>query len=128
MTVRDSIARARLSVPLVQAGDVTSLDFRFDANDPTFAGHFPTHPILPGVFQLEMTRMAAEWLLNSPLALREVRKAKFLRPILPEEIVHVELKLAEKDNTIEARAGFSVNGQAAGEIHLLLWRSEPRNG
>ena len=123
MTVRDSITSARLHPPLRREGTV-SLEFRFDADDPTFAGHFPTRPILPGVFQLEITRMAAEWALNCSLTLREIRKAKFLRPILPEEIVHVELKLAEKDNIIEARAELSVIGRPAGETHLILWRDD----
>jgi 3-hydroxyacyl-[acyl-carrier-protein] dehydratase len=124
MTVRDSITAARMSGPQSQAGDMSSLEFRFKAEDPTFAGHFPTRPILPGVFQLETARMAAEWVLNCSLVLREIRKAKFLRPILPGEIVRVELKLSEKDNIIEARAVFSVGGQPAGETHLLLCRSE----
>lgn len=124
MTVRDSIAAARISGSQVQAGATSTLEFCFKAEDPTFAGHFPTRPILPGVFQLEMARMAAEWVVNRSLALREIRKAKFLRPILPGEIVRVELKLSEKDSIIEVRALFSVGGQPAGETHLLLWRSE----
>lgn len=32
--------------------------FSFAAEEDTFKGHFPNHPILPGVFQLEMTRFA----------------------------------------------------------------------
>ena len=124
MTVRNSITCARISDSPAQAGDRSAYEFCFNPEDPTFAGHFPTRPILPGIFQLEMARMAAEWVLNRSLALREIRKAKFLRPILPGEIVRVELKLSQKDNIIEARALFSVGGQPAGETHLLLWRSD----
>ena len=61
-----------------------------------FAGHFPDRPMLPGVFQLEMAHVAAESVLNCPLAVREIPKAKFQRPILPGEIVRLELKLSEK--------------------------------
>jgi 3-hydroxymyristoyl/3-hydroxydecanoyl-(acyl carrier protein) dehydratase len=76
------------------------------------------------VFQLEMVHVAAETALDCPLTVREIRKAKFQRPILPGETVRVELKLSEKNGTIEARAGFSVAGQTAGETTLLLWRCE----
>jgi 3-hydroxymyristoyl/3-hydroxydecanoyl-(acyl carrier protein) dehydratase len=89
MTMRNSIAAARISGPSGQADGAVVFEFRFGADDPVFAGHFPAHPLLPGVFQLEMTRASAEWALHCPLALNEVSKAKFQRPILPEEIVRV---------------------------------------
>jgi 3-hydroxyacyl-[acyl-carrier-protein] dehydratase len=123
MTMRDSIAAAQISGPRREADGTTVLEFRFAADDPTFAGHFPTRPLLPGVFQLEMTRAAAEWALDCSLTIREVCKAKFRRPILPAEIVRVDLKLSEKDGTIQVRAGFFVGGQPAGETLLLLGRN-----
>jgi 3-hydroxymyristoyl/3-hydroxydecanoyl-(acyl carrier protein) dehydratase len=124
MTMRDSIAAARISGPRRQADGAAVFEFRFGADDPVFAGHFPAHPLLPGIFQLEMTRAAAEWALQCALALREVSKAKFQRPILPAEIVRVELKWSETAGLIRTRASFSVAGQRAGETTMLLWRSE----
>lgn len=124
MTMRSSIAAARLTGPLEQSDGAMAFEFRFGAGDPTFAGHFPTRPVLPGVFQLEMARLAAECVLQCSLAVREVSKAKFLRPILPEEIVRLDLKLSEQEDTIRARARFSVAGQPAGEALLLLWRND----
>lgn len=121
--MRDSIQRAQIGALQRNADDSARLEFCFPADDPTFAGHFPARPLLPGVFQLEITRFAAESMLNSPLLVREVVKAKFLRPIIPEETVRVELKLTEKPDTIQARASFSVTGQPAGEVILLLARS-----
>ena len=123
MNVKDSIANARFGAPRQNADGSTTFEFKFAANDPVFAGHFPGHPILPGVFQLEMVRDAAESVLNCRLGIREIRKSKFQRPILPEEVTRVELKLTEKEGTIEARAGFSVGGQPAGETAMLLWRN-----
>ncbi|HEY2330174.1 MAG TPA: hypothetical protein VGI63_10230 [Verrucomicrobiae bacterium] len=122
--MRDSIAAARMGGPLSNADGTTALQFKFGADDPVFAGHFPGRPILPGVFQLEMARVAAELVLQCALAVREIRKAKFQRPVLPGETVRVALKLSEKDGTIQAHAGFSVGGQTAGEATLLLWRRE----
>lgn len=123
MNLRDSISGAKTSGPESTSEGVTLFTFRFPASDPTFAGHFPTRPLLPGVFQLEIARMAAEWVLNQSLGLREVTKAKFLRPIIPDETLRVELKLAEKADMIQVRASFSVTGQAAGQAILQLART-----
>ncbi len=121
MTMRQSIAAARIGEPRQNAEGATVLEFKFRAKDPTFAGHFPGRPILPGVFQLELTRVAAELVLHCSLSVREIRKAKFQRPILPEEIVRLELKVSTNGSAIQARGGFSVDGEPAGETVLLLW-------
>ena len=124
MTMRESIAAAHVSGPQLTADGLAVFEFRFGADDPTFAGHFPTHPLLPGIFQLEMARAAAEWVLNCRLAVREIGKAKFQRPIYPSECVRLELKWSGTGDTIRARASFSVGGQRAGETSMRLWRSD----
>lgn len=124
MTMQDSIRNAQKVGPQANADGSTRFEFCFPADDPTFAGHFPHRPLLPGVFQLEMVRFTAEAVLKQPVFVREIVKAKFLRPIIPTEIVRVELKLAENPDTIQARASFSVTGQPAGEAILHLARSE----
>jgi len=126
MTMQSSIAAARISGPLPQPEGTMVFEFRFSADDPTFAGHFPTRPLLPGVYQIEVARAAAQWAISSLLAVREISRAKFLRPILPGEIVRLDLKLSEADGTIRARANFSVSGTRAGEMHLELRRRPPR--
>ena len=123
MTMQDSIRRAQKAGPQRNADGSAHFEFCFPSADPTFAGHFLHRPLLPGVFQLEIVRAAAEAVLNQPLFVREIVKAKFLRPIIPTEIVRVELKLTEKPDTIQARASFSVTGQPAGETILHLARS-----
>jgi 3-hydroxyacyl-[acyl-carrier-protein] dehydratase len=123
MTMRDSIAAARVGEIRINADGSAALTFCFPVSDPTFAGHFPTRPLLPGVFQIEMARIAAEAALNCPLAIAEVTKAKFLRPIIPTETVRLDLKVTEKEATIQARASLSVLGQPAGEIILKLARN-----
>ena len=62
-----SIAAARVNGPLQQPDGTASLEFKFTATDPFFAGHFPKQPLLPAVFQLEMARLGAEWLLKRRL-------------------------------------------------------------
>lgn len=120
MTMRDSISTARISGPTPQADGTSLFEFKFDSADPVFAGHFPNRPILPGVFQLEMARMAAEWHTNRPFAVQEISKAKFQRPILPGETLKLSLKLSTAADTVTAKANFSCGGQAAGEALLRL--------
>ena len=128
MKMRESIAAARISGPERRPDGTAVFEFRFGADDPMFAGHFPTRPLLPGIFQLEMMRAAVEWVLICRLGVREVSKAKFQRPIYPAEIVRMELKWSEAGDTIRARARLSVGGQQAGETTMRLWRIELKNG
>jgi 3-hydroxymyristoyl/3-hydroxydecanoyl-(acyl carrier protein) dehydratase len=122
--MRESIAAARIGKPQPNPDGTAVFEFRFSADNPVFAGHFPGHPILPGVFQLELVRVAAGLAMQCALAVREIRKAKFQRPILPGEAVRLALKLSVKKETIQASAHFSVIGQPAGEMILLLCRNQ----
>lgn len=123
MTMQSSIQTAQISGPHPEADGRSVCEFRFAADDPVFAGHFPGNPILPGVFQLELTRLMAEAVLKCRLSVREISKAKFKLPISPLETVRVELKLTEKDGAIQARASFSVGTQPAGETILVMARN-----
>jgi 3-hydroxyacyl-[acyl-carrier-protein] dehydratase len=118
--MRASITAARVSGPSREPDGTVCLEFRFPATDPVFAGHFPNQPLVPGVFQLEMARLGAEWLTGEQLGVREISKAKFLRPVIPAELVRMNLRLSEADRAIGVRATFSVGGQAAGETVLKL--------
>ena len=118
--MRDVIERARVGgMGRDEAGDPV-FEFRFAAGEPLFQGHFPGRPILPGVFQLEMARAAAEWVAGRSLAIREVERAKFTRPILPGETVRLALRLAQAAGGIAAAARLSVGGEPAGEVRLVL--------
>ena len=120
MTMRDSIATARKFGPLPQADGANWFEFNFNVDDPVFAGHFPNRPILPGIFQLEIARMAAEWMENRPLAVQEIARAKFQRPVLPGETLKLNLKLSEVGSVVSAQANFLCGGQPAGEAFLKL--------
>ncbi len=123
MTMRNSIQAAQIRGPLAEADGRFACEFCFGIDDLVFAGHFPGNPILPGVFQLELTRLMAEAVLKCPLTVQEISKAKFRLPISPRETVRVELKLTDKDGAIQARASFSVGSQPAGETILMLGRT-----
>jgi 3-hydroxyacyl-[acyl-carrier-protein] dehydratase len=118
--VRDAIERSYLD----RAGRDTEgnpvFTFRFAADEPVFGGHFPGRPLLPGVFQLEMARAAAEWTEGRPLAIRSVDKAKFTRPVLPDETIRLVLRLEKRGDGLSARARLFVGDEPAGESLLTL--------
>lgn len=118
--MRASISGAKTAGPVALAGGDHGFEFNFPAGDPVFAGHFPHRPLLPGVFQLEIARMAAEWVQSRPLSIREISRAKFQRPVIPGETLKLNLKLTESDGTVSVRATFLCGGQPAGEALLKL--------
>lgn len=120
MNMLESIQAARIGDVQRNGGDSATLMFRFAVTQPVFGGHFPGNPILPGIFQLEMARVAAEAVAGSNLSVREIVKAKFRRPIRPEETIRVDVKLVAQPDGPQARVTLSVDDQPAGEAILLL--------
>ncbi len=86
------------------------LEWRFQAppEHPLFEGHFPSHPILPGVVALEWMLQAAERFLGRRLEASDLINLKFQAVIVPG--ADLELTLARKPGehlaaTIRSAAG-----------------------
>lgn len=80
---------------MTDTADIASFvrPLRFDADHPSFAGHFPGRPIVAGVLMLEQAVQALEdW---RGLATRQIVDAKFLAPLLPGEDALLELTAAD---------------------------------
>ncbi len=118
--MQDSISAARTSGPMALADGASAFEFNFSGEDVVFAGHFPQRPILPGIFQVEIVRLAAGWLRDKKFSINEIVKTKFQRPILPGETLKLSLKLTDENGTVSARANFTCGGQPAGEAYLKL--------
>jgi 3-hydroxyacyl-[acyl-carrier-protein] dehydratase len=85
-----------------------SLPLAVAADHPAYAGHFPGHPILPGVVLLDEALLALAALQRNPAATAQIKSAKFLSPVQPGEnlrldysstaagVFHFELKAAER--------------------------------
>lgn len=69
-------------------------------NEPFFVGHFPGHPVMPGVLIIEMMAQAGGVMLltqdehKSKLAyLAGVEKARFRKPVLPGDTLIAEVTM-----------------------------------
>ena len=70
-----------------------SKEVRFASDHPTAVGHFPSHPIIPGVLVLdEVIKLAVRGGADEALV---VRAAKFHHPVRPGDaiVVHLEMQL-----------------------------------
>ena len=77
-------------------------------DSPFFEGHFPGHPILPGVAALGWMLAAAERFLSRPLGPAELLNVKFQNVILPGAAL--ELTISPKPGgrlqaTVRSEAG-----------------------
>jgi len=61
--------------------------FRFPADLPVFEGHFPGHPIVPGVYLIESVRVVAEKFGGRPLRIARVGDAKITSITRPDAVV-----------------------------------------
>src|SRR5574340_1211752 len=87
-------------------------------NEPFFQGHFPGHPIMPGVLLLEAMAQAggvlalksipAEDVKKKVLYFMSIDKAKFRKPVLPGDQVRFELDLIKQRSTIRSFKGVAL--------------------
>jgi 3-hydroxymyristoyl/3-hydroxydecanoyl-(acyl carrier protein) dehydratase len=69
---------------------------RIDASHPSLPGHFPGHPVVPGVVLLDHVQQAAQRWLGKPLRLQALPQAKFLAPLLPGQQAQIQLSLQDR--------------------------------
>lgn len=87
--------------------------FTIDHEHPALAGHFPDHPVVPGVVLLDHAMdllESAHGRFDMPVVLPRV---KFLRPVLPGQTVQVssEQAGARVVFTCEVDGGIVIDGQ-----------------
>jgi 3-hydroxyacyl-[acyl-carrier-protein] dehydratase len=98
-------------------------------NEPFFAGHFPGHPIMPGVLIVEAMAQAGAILAIRVLGgdlggklvyFMALDKVKFRRPVVPGDQIRLEVTPLRKGGAVWKLAGQAVvEGQVAAEAEFL---------
>ena len=98
-------------------------------NEPFFNGHFPGHPVMPGVLQLEAMAQAAGLLLlrrassESKVAFfMSADKVKFRKPVVPGDqlIIKAELIKVRGDKLATAAVSCSVADKEVSSANLMF--------
>ena len=97
-------------------------------NEPFFQGHFPGHPVMPGVLQLEaMAQVASILMLRIPENAGKIGyfmsadEVKFRKPVVPGDTLVIEAEILKNRRNIgQARARCTVNGEAVSEAMLMF--------
>ncbi len=88
-------------VDIIPAESCTGIK-NVSVNEPFFQGHFPGHPIMPGVLIIEaMAQTAATLVVDSMdgvdaashvVYFMSIENARFRRPVLPGDQLHIKVK------------------------------------
>lgn len=99
-------------------------------NEPQFMGHFPNHPVMPGVLIIEamaqasgiLSQLAVEDAENndSIFYLVKVDKAKFTKTVVPGDQLIMDVEIARKmRNMVQYKCQASVDGKVVAKAELL---------
>jgi len=92
-------------------------------NEPFFQGHFPGHPVMPGVLIIEAMAQVAGILAYLSSAEEDRKKvsyfmaidnARFRKPVLPGDLLRLEM-----ETTLNRRGIWGFNGKAFVEDKLV---------
>ncbi len=97
-------------------------------NEPFFQGHFPGHPVMPGVLIVEAMAQAGGALLLGKVEDREdklifftgIDNCRFRQPVVPGDQVVFEVEIAKARKTFAKMRGRAlVDGQVVCEADLM---------
>ena len=98
-------------------------------NEPFFPGHFPGHPVMPGVLIIEAMAQTAAIVVVDSLGeetegklvyFMSVDKARFRKPVLPGDTLNIEVKKIQSRGKIWKFEGKAlVNGAVAAEADFM---------
>ena len=110
----------------VEAGKSIVAYKNISFNEPQFEGHFPGHPIMPGVLQLEaMAQVSSVLMLRKPENQGKIgyfmsaNNVKWRRPVLPGDTLMIETEILKMRGSIgQTACRCLVNGEVVSEAEL----------
>jgi UDP-3-O-[3-hydroxymyristoyl] N-acetylglucosamine deacetylase/3-hydroxyacyl-[acyl-carrier-protein] dehydratase len=114
-------------VTRIEGNKITALK-QVTIGEPYFEGHFPGHPIMPGVLQLEAIAQVAGILMMrqaenaGKLAyFMSAEDVKWRKPVRPGDTLVIEVEMTKSRGKIgKARGVCSVNGEAVSEADVTF--------
>lgn len=99
-------------------------------NEPYFVGHFPHHPVMPGVLIMEALAQAAGILSfktmdskpddNSVFYFVGIDECRFKKPVMPGDQLHLHVEIERNMRGIwKYKAEARVDGQVVAEAKLM---------
>ncbi|HWF45429.1 MAG TPA: 3-hydroxyacyl-ACP dehydratase FabZ, partial [Bryobacteraceae bacterium] len=97
-------------------------------NEPFFAGHFPSFPIMPGVLIVEAIAQAGGALLLTEIPDREnklmvftgIERAKFRRPVVPGDQLRIEINVLNwRPRAVRMEGRVTVEGKLVCEAVVM---------
>ena len=97
-------------------------------NEPFFQGHFPGHPVMPGVLIIEAMAQAGGMLLMDELIgtadkvvyFMSLDNVKFRRPVVPGDQLRLEVEMIQfRGKTCRLKGVAYVDGQPVAEAEML---------
>jgi 3-hydroxyacyl-[acyl-carrier-protein] dehydratase len=108
----------------MQPGQSAVCSKHFAASEPFFRGHFPGHPLVPGVILTEAAAQTAGIAAGQPgktFHLSAIRQMKFLGPVPPDTTVEfTATKTAEISGLLQFQVLASVKGTPVAEGIIIL--------
>src|ERR1019366_2633558 len=106
----------------VEGNKITGLK-NVTANEPYFQGHFPGHPIMPGVLQLEAIAQVAGLLMMKHVEtgrqlayFMSAENVKWRKPVVPGDVLLIEIELMKTRGKIcKSKGVCKVRGEVVSE-------------
>jgi UDP-3-O-[3-hydroxymyristoyl] N-acetylglucosamine deacetylase/3-hydroxyacyl-[acyl-carrier-protein] dehydratase len=110
------------------AGNKITAQKNVSINEPFFQGHFPGHPIMPGVLQLEAIAQVAGLLMmrqaenaGKVAYFMSANDVKWRKPVRPGDVLMIEVELTKSRGKIgKARGTCLVDGDVVSEAQVTF--------
>ncbi len=107
-------------------------------NEPFFAGHFPGHPVMPGVLILEAMAQAAGLLVKASMSedtsnkvtyLMAIDNARFRKPVVPGDRLELHVEVVKQKGAIwKTKGSAKVDGEVVAEADYMAVLVDRKKG